>query len=64
MLNEILEFEAYVKSPESEKPRIQPKLLTNNFSEDGNLFGIDRILILSAIRMKFIILTAWSIMNC
>lgn len=72
MLNEILEFEAYVKSPESEKPRIQPKLLTNNFNEDGNLFGIERILIviargyifLSAIRMKFIILTAWSIMNC
>ena len=31
MLNEILEFEAYVKAPESEKPRIQPKLLTNNF---------------------------------
>ena len=31
MLNEILEFEAYVKSPESEKPRIQPKLLTNNY---------------------------------
>lgn len=45
MLNEMLEFEAYVKSPESEKPRIQPKLLTNNFSEDGNLFGIERILI-------------------
>lgn len=48
MLNEILEFEAYVKSPESEKPRIQPKLLTNNFSEDGNLFGIERILIVIA----------------
>lgn len=48
MLNEILEFEAYAKSPESEKPRIQPKLLTNNFSEDGNLFGIERILIVIA----------------
>ena len=48
MLNEILEFEAYVKSPESEKPRIQPKLLTNNFNEDGNLFGIERILIVIA----------------
>lgn len=48
MLNEILEFEAYVKAPESEKPRIQPKLLTNNFSEDGNLFGIERILIVIA----------------
>ena len=48
MLNEILEFEAYVKSPESVKPRIQPKLLTNNFSEDGNLFGIERIFIVIA----------------
>lgn len=54
MLNEILEFEAYVKSPESEKPRIQPKLLTNNFNEDGNLFGIERILI---------VIVKWAIEN-
>ena len=26
MLNEILEFEAYVKAPESADPRIQPKM--------------------------------------
>lgn len=34
MLNEILEFEAYVKDPESDTPRIQPKMLTENYESD------------------------------
>jgi len=44
MINEILEFNAYVTSPKSNHPRIQPKMLTGNFSGDGSLFGLEHIL--------------------
>ena len=47
MLNEILEFEAYVTEPCSPNPRLKPKLLTEKFSfEDGayKLKGIDQIM--------------------
>lgn len=42
MLNEILEFEAYVKSPESEKPRIQPKLLLEKKEKNNSCKTICR----------------------
>ena len=47
MLNEILEFEAYVKDPESADPRIQPKMLTKNYESD-DLNGIGGILVILA----------------
>lgn len=47
MLNEILEFEAYVKAPESADPRIQPKMLTENYESD-DLNGIGGILVILA----------------
>ena len=47
MLNEILEFEAYVKAPESADPRIQPKMLTKNYESD-DLNGIGGILVILA----------------
>jgi hypothetical protein len=48
MINEILEFEAYVTSPESDSPRIQPKMFTNNFSTTSELFGLEHILTMIA----------------
>jgi hypothetical protein len=48
MINEILEFEAYVTSPESDSPRIQPKMFTNNFSSASELFGLEHILTMIA----------------
>ena len=45
MLNERAEFEAYITNPESSSPRIQPKLLTGNFSTDCGLYGIEQILV-------------------
>lgn len=47
MLNEILEFEAYVKDPKSADPRIQPKMLTENYESD-DLNGIGGILVILA----------------
>lgn len=44
MLNEYLEFEAYVTTPESDTPRIQPYLLTESFLDKGRLNGIEQIL--------------------
>lgn len=62
MLNEKAEFEAYITNPESSSPRIQPKLLTGNFSTDCGLYGIEQILVVLArgyiltltVKMKFI----------
>lgn len=62
MLNERAEFEAYITNPESSSPRIQPKLLTGNFSTDCGLYGIEQILVVLArgyiltltVKMKFI----------
>ena len=48
MINEIKEFESYVMSPESESPRIQPKMFTNNFDSQGSLYGLDHILTMIA----------------
>lgn len=45
MLNEFLEFESYVTAPETDKPRIQPYLLTESFKEEPPaLNGIEQIL--------------------
>ncbi|MBQ3035690.1 MAG: hypothetical protein IJD31_02050 [Lachnospiraceae bacterium] len=44
MLNEVLEFKAYVTNPESDNPRIKPKMLTNSFSDTYELNGLERIL--------------------
>ena len=44
MLNEFLEFEAYVTNPESESPRVQPFMLTEHFDEENYLNGIEEIM--------------------
>ena len=48
MLNEIAEFESYVKDPASRNPRIQPKLFTENFSNSCSLYELDQILLVIA----------------
>lgn len=48
MINEIKEFESYVMSPESESPRIQPKMFTNDFDSQGSLYDLDHILTMIA----------------
>ena len=44
MINEILEFESYVTSPTSDTPRLQPKMLTDDFGSTGNLYGLEHLL--------------------
>lgn len=44
MLNEFLEFKAYVTESTSSTPRVQPKLLTEKFNEACNLIGIEHIM--------------------
>lgn len=44
MLNEFLEFKAYVMNPESATPRVQPYLLTQHFHDDNYLIGIEEIM--------------------
>ena len=44
MLNEILEFESYITIPDSDTPRILPKMLTDDFGSAGNLYGLEHIL--------------------
>lgn len=44
MINEILEFESYITTPTSDTPRIQPKMLTDNYGSTGNLYGLEHIL--------------------
>lgn len=50
MLNEKMEFDAYVSDPKSEKPRLQPKLLTDSYKQEKNngykLRGIDQIMVI------------------
>ncbi len=48
MLDEILELDAYVSEPESLCPRLQPKLLTDDFSSVPKLRGLNQILTLIA----------------
>ena len=48
MLNEILEFESYITIPDSDTPRLQPKMLTDDFGSTGNLYGLEHILTIIA----------------
>ncbi len=48
MLNEFLEFQAYVTNPESNNPRIQPLLFTESFSDSASLIGLEEILTIIA----------------
>ena len=48
MLNEILEFESYITNPTSDTPRLQPKMLTDDFGSTGNLYGLEHILTIIA----------------
>lgn len=44
MINEILEFESYIESPTSDTPRLQPKMLTDDFGSAGSLYGLEHLL--------------------
>ena len=44
MLDEIKEFESYVTNPASDTPRLQPKMLTDDFGSTGNLYGLEHLL--------------------
>lgn len=44
MINEILEFKSYITYPSSDTPRLQPKILTDDFGSTGNLYGLEHIL--------------------
>jgi len=48
MINEILEFESYITNPTSDTPRLQPKMLTDNFGSSGSLYGLEHILTIIA----------------
>ena len=48
MINEFLEFESYVTEPTSDTPRLQPKMLTDNFGSTGSLYGLEHILTIVA----------------
>jgi len=48
MINEILEFESYISEPTSDTPRLQPKMLTDNFGSTGSLYGLEHILTIIA----------------
>ena len=44
MINEILEFKSYITYPSSDTPRLQPKILTDDFGSTGNLYGLEHLL--------------------
>ena len=48
MLNEFLEFQAYISTPKSRNPRLQPYLLTGFFDDECYLIGIEKIMTLIA----------------
>lgn len=51
MLNEIIEYTAYIGKPQSDNPRVQPKALTNNFKKEDRgyiLKELDQILLVIA----------------
>ena len=48
MINELLEFESYITNPSSDTPRLQPKILTDNFGSTGSLYGLEHILTIIA----------------
>ena len=48
MINELLEFKSYITYPSSDTPRLQPKMLTDDFGSTGNLYGLEHILTIIA----------------
>lgn len=44
MINELKEFKSYITSPASDTPRLQPKMLTDDFGSTGNLYGLEHLL--------------------
>ena len=48
MLNEILEFKSYITAPTSDTPRIQPKMLTDDFGSAGSLYGLEHLITIIA----------------
>ncbi len=48
MINELKEFEAYITSGAFDTPRLQPKMLTDDFGSTGNLYGLEHILTIIA----------------
>ena len=48
MINELIEFKSYITTPTSDTPRLQPKMLTDDFGSTGNLYGLEHILTIIA----------------
>ena len=48
MINELQEFESYIIPPFSDTPRLQPKMLTDNFGNTGVLYGLEHFLTIIA----------------
>ena len=48
MINELIEFKSYITAPTSDTPRLQPKMLTDDFGSTGNLYGLEHILTIIA----------------
>ena len=48
MINELQEFESYITNPTSDTPRLQPKMLTDDFGSTGNLYGLEHVLTIIA----------------
>lgn len=44
MINELKEFNSYITIPTSDTPRLQPKMLTDNFGNTGVLYGLEHFL--------------------
>lgn len=48
MINELIEFKSYITSPTSDTPRLQPKVLTDDFGSTGILYGLEHLLTIIA----------------
>lgn len=48
MINELIEFKSYITTPTSDAPRLQPKMLTDDFGSTSNLYGLEHILTIIA----------------
>lgn len=48
MINELQEFKSYIETPASDNPRLQPKMLTDDFGSTGNLYGLEHLLTIIA----------------
>ena len=44
MINELKEFNSYITIPTCDTPRLQPKMLTDNFGNTGVLYGLEHLL--------------------